>query len=346
MKTRPLGRTGLDVTVFCLGSMTWGTQNTEEEGHGQIERAIEAGINFIDTAEMYPVNPIRAETVGLTEQIIGNWFEKSGRRDELILATKHSGAGSFARDGAPITAKSIPEAIEGSLKRLKTDVIDLYQFHWPNRGSYHFRKMWNYDPSSQNAAYTQQHMEDCLGTLQKMVDQGKIKHFGLSNETAWGTTKWVQHAEAGKGPRVASIQNEYSLLARYYDTDLAEACVNEDVGLLSYTTLAAGLLTGKYQKGQIPEGSRMAINGDLGGRKTERVFDAVDAYQTLADKYGLSLTQMSLAWARDRPGMCSVIIGATTMDQLEEVLCAHDLELPAELLTEIDEVHKQHPLPF
>ena len=189
-------------------------------------------------------------------------------------------------------------------------------------------------------------MEGCLGALQKMVDQGKIKHFGLSNESAWGTTKWVQHAEAGKGPRVASIQNEYSLLARYYDTDLAEACVNEDVGLLSYTTLAAGLLTGKYQKGQIPEGSRMAINGDLGGRKTERVFDAVDAYQTLADKYGLSLTQMSLAWARDRPGMCSVIIGATTMDQLEEVLGAHDLELPAELLTEIDEVHKQHPLPF
>lgn len=346
MKTRPLGRTGLDVSVFCLGSMTWGTQNTEEEGHQQIERAIEAGINFIDTAEMYPVNPVRAETVGVTEEIIGNWFEKTDRRDDLILATKHSGAGSHSRDGAPITAKSIPEAVEGSLKRLKTDVIDLYQFHWPNRGSYHFRQMWNYDPSGQNAAYTQQNMEDCLGALQKMVDQGKIKHFGLSNESAWGTTKWVQHAEAGKGPRVASIQNEYSLLARYYDTDLAEACVNEDVGLLSYTTLAAGLLTGKYQKGQIPEGSRMAINGDLGGRKTERVFDAVDAYQTLADKYGLSLTQMSLAWARDRPGMCSVIIGATTMDQLEEVLGAHDLELPAELLTEIDEVHKQHPLPF
>lgn len=346
MKTRPLGRTGLDVTVFCLGSMTWGTQNTEEEGHSQIERAIEAGINFIDTAEMYPVNPVRAETVGLTEQIIGNWFEKTGRRDELILATKHSGAGSHARDGAPITAKSIPEAIEGSLKRLKTDVIDLYQFHWPNRGSYHFRKMWDYDPSGQNAAYTQQNMEDCLGALQKMVDQGKIKHFGLSNESAWGTTKWVQHAEAGKGPRVASIQNEYSLLARYYDTDLAEACVNEDVGLLSYTSLAAGLLTGKYQNGQIPEGSRMAINGDLGGRKTERVFAAIDAYQKLADKYGLSLTQMSLAWVRDRPGMCSVIIGATTMDQLEEVLGAHDLELPKELFAEIDAVHKQHPLPF
>ncbi len=346
MKTRPLGRTGLDVTVFCLGSMTWGTQNTEEEGHSQIERAIEAGINFIDTAEMYPVNPVRAETVGLTEQIIGNWFEKTGRRDELILATKHSGAGSHARDGAPITAKSIPEAIEGSLKRLKTDVIDLYQFHWPNRGSYHFRKMWDYDPSGQNAAYTQQNMEDCLGALQKMVEQGKIKHFGLSNESAWGTTKWVQHAEAGKGPRVASIQNEYSLLARYYDTDLAEACVNEDVGLLSYTSLAAGLLTGKYQNGQIPEGSRMAINGDLGGRKTERVFAAVDAYQKLADKYGLSLTQMSLAWVRDRPGMCSVIIGATTMDQLEEVLGAHDLELPKELFAEIDAVHKQYPLPF
>ncbi len=292
------------------------------------------------------MNPVRAETVGLTEEIIGNWFEKTGRRDELILATKHSGAGSHARDGAPITAKSIPEAIEGSLKRLKTDVIDLYQFHWPNRGSYHFRKLWDYDASSQNAAATRQDMEDCLGALQEMVDQGKIKHFGLSNETAWGTTKWVQHAEAGKGPRVASIQNEYSLLARYYDTDLAEACVNEDVGLLSYTSLGAGLLTGKYQNGQIPEGSRMAINGDLGGRKTERVFAAVDAYQKLADKYGLSLTQMSLAWVRDRPGMCSVIIGATTMDQLEEVLGAHDLELPEELFKEIDAVHKQHPLPF
>ncbi|NVO29019.1 aldo/keto reductase [Donghicola sp. C2-DW-16] len=346
MKTRPLGRTGLDVSVFCLGSMTWGTQNTEAEGHQQIERAIEAGINFIDTAEMYPVNPVRAETVGVTEQIIGNWFEKTGRRDELILATKHSGAGSFARDGAPITAESIPQAVENSLKRLKTDVIDLYQFHWPNRGSYHFRKLWDYDPSKQNADETRQNMEDCLGALQKLVDEGKIKHFGLSNETAWGTTKWVQHAEAGKGPRVASIQNEYSLLARYFDTDLAEVCVNEDVGLLSYTSLAAGLLSGKYQNGQVPAGSRMAINGDLGGRKTDRVFDAVDAYQKLADKYGLSLVQMSLAWVRDRPGMCSVIIGATTMDQLEEVLGAHDLHLPEELFKEIDAVHKQHPLPF
>ena len=346
MKTRPLGRTGLDVTVFCLGPMTWGTQNTEDEGHSQIERAIEAGINFIDTAEMYPVNPVRAETVGVTEAIIGNWFEKTGRRNDLILATKHSGIGSHSRDGAPITAESIPQAVEGSLKRLKTDVIDLYQFHWPNRGSYHFRKIWDYDPSNQNRAQTDQHMADALGALQKLVDQGKIRHFGLSNESAWGTTNWVRQAEKGHGPRVASIQNEYSLMCRYFDTDLAEACLNEDVGLLSYTTLAAGLLTGKYQNGQIPEGSRMAINGDLGGRKTDRAFAAVAAYQNLTDKYGLSLTQMSLAWARERPGLTSIIIGATTMDQLEEVLGAHDLVLSEDLLKEIDQVHKQHPMPF
>ncbi|WP_348656212.1 aldo/keto reductase, partial [uncultured Sulfitobacter sp.] len=214
MQKNTLGHTGIEVTDFCLGSMTWGTQNTPEEGHAQIERALDAGINFIDTAEMYPVNPIKAETIGRTEEIIGQWIAKTGRRDDFVLATKHSGAGAPVRDGAGISPDTIRSTLEGSLKRLNTDYVDLYQFHWPNRGSYMFRKNWEYDPSSQNRAETMAHMEDCLGALQDEVTRGTIRAFGLSNESAWGLTQWVNAAERTGGPRAVSVQNEYSLLAR------------------------------------------------------------------------------------------------------------------------------------
>jgi aryl-alcohol dehydrogenase-like predicted oxidoreductase len=327
--------------------MTWGTQNTASEGHAQIDRALEAGINFIDTAEMYPVNPISAETVGRTESIIGEWFERDGRRSEVVLATKHSGAGvAYIRDGAPITADSIAGTLEGSLRRLKTDYIDLYQFHWPNRGSYMFRQNWDYDPSGQDPAAVRQNMADCLGVLQQQVDRGVIRAFGLSNESAWGTGAWLAAAARTGGTRVASVQNEYSLMCRLYDTDMAELSVNEDVGLLSFSPLAAGLLTGKYQGGAVPEGSRLSLSPELGGRRTDRAFAAVDAYLAVAARHGLDPSQMALAWCLTRPFMCSVIFGSTTMAQLDVALASVDLVLGEDVMAELNAVHRAHPMPY
>ena len=347
MKMNPLGHTGLMVSELCLGSMTWGSQNTAAEGHAQIDRALEAGVNFVDTAEMYPVNPIRAETVGRSEQIIGEWFAKGGQRDRMILASKHSGAGfPHAREGAPISSATIAETVDGNLRRLKTDYIDLYQFHWPNRGSYMFRQNWMYDPSAQDKAATLAHMEDALSALQKLMDAGKIRAFGLSNESAWGTAQWLRKSEEGHGPRVASIQNEYSLLCRMYDTDLAELSLNEDVGLLAFSPLAVGLLTGKYQGGVVPSGSRMDLNSDLGGRKTERVFPAVQAYLDIAAAHGLDPVHMALAWCRTRPFMASAIFGATTMDQLERALGSVEVTLSKEVLEAINVAHQAHPMPY
>ncbi|MDW4496632.1 aldo/keto reductase [Sulfitobacter sp. D35] len=347
MKMKPLGRTGIEVSEYCLGTMTWGTQNTTEEAHAQIDRALDAGINFLDTAEMYPVNPISAETVGRTERIIGLWLERDGRRDDIVLATKHSGEGmQHARDGAPISSETIPEAIEGSLRRLKTDCIDLYQFHWPNRGSYMFRKNWTFDPTPQLQHDTRQHMADALGALEAEVKRGTIRAFGLSNESAWGLTQWAAVAEATGGPRVASIQNEYSLLCRLFDTDLAEASVQEDVPLLAFSPLAAGLLTGKYQDGAVPKGSRMSLNDTLGGRKSERAFPAVAAYLDIARRHGLDPVHMALAWCAGRPFMGSVIFGATSLEQLETALGAVDVTLSDAVLDEIDTAHRAHPMPY
>ena len=347
MKMNPLGRTGMMVSELCLGTMTFGTQTPEDEAHAQIDLALAQGVNFVDTAEMYPVNPISAETIGLSEQIVGNWNAASGRRGEYILATKHSGEGmQHARGGAPISAATIAPTIEASLKRLKTDYIDLYQFHWPNRGSYMFRKNWEFDPSTQNRAETLANMEDCLGALQREVERGTIRAFGLSNESAWGTAQWLRLSEDQNLPRVASIQNEYSLLCRLYDTDLAELSVNEEVGLLAFSPLATGLLTGKYQEGGLPEGSRKTINADLGRRDTPRVYAAVDAYLDIAARHGLDPVHMALAWCRTRPFMASAIFGATRLAQLEHVLQSVDLELSAEVLAEINTAHRAHPMPY
>ncbi|WP_416368893.1 aldo/keto reductase [Tritonibacter mobilis] len=348
MKKNRLGRTDMMVTDLCLGTMTYGTQTDEADAHAQIDMALEAGINFLDTAEMYPVNPIRAETLGLSEEIIGNWNQKTGRRKDYILATKHSGEGSVARDGAPITGKTIAATVEASLKRLKTDYIDLYQFHWPNRGSYMFRKNWSYDPtaSSYNRAQVIADMEECLAALQAQVEKGNIRAFGLSNESAWGTAQWLRLAEEGKGPRVASIQNEYSLLCRLYDTDLAELSHYEDVGLLSFSPLGAGYLTGKYQEGAVPEKSRKSINPEMGGRQSDRVEAAVAAYLTIAADHGLDPVHMALAWCRTRPFMASAIFGATDVAQLAHILEGADLELAPEVLAQIDQAHRAHAMPY
>lgn len=348
MKMNPLGRSGLMVSELCLGTMTYGNQTPKEDAHAQIDCALDAGINFMDTAEMYPVNPVRKETVGLTEAVIGEWFEKTGRRGDWILATKHSGEGSLARDGAPISSESIRQTLEGSLKRLKTDYVDLYQFHWPNRGSYMFRKNWQYDPSQSGWTREQvvQDMEDCLGALQAEVDRGTIRAFGLSNESAWGTQMWLETAARTGGPKVVSVQNEYSLLCRLADTDLAELMAYEDVGLLPFSPLGAGFLTGKYQEGRVPEGSRMSLNETMGGRTGDRVFTAVAAYLEVARRFGLDPARMALAWSARRPFVTSSIFGATTLAQLESLLPAMDLDLDEDVLQALDETHRAHPMPF
>lgn len=347
MKFRTLGRTGLQVSELCLGSMTWGSQNTMDEGHAQIDMALDAGVNFIDTAEMYPVAPITKETVGDTERVIGEWFAKTGRREDVILATKITGEGQKAtRDGAPITRDTILTAVDQSLTRLKTDYIDVYQLHWPNRGSYHFRQNWTYDASGQDTATTREHMIEVLGTLQDLVSAGKIRHFGTSNETTWGMAQWLRLSDEGYGPRAVSIQNEYSLLCRLYDLDLAELGVHEDVTLLAYTPLAAGLLSGKYAGDVTPEGTRRSRVSDLGGRITPRVWESVSAYLRVAKDHGLDPVQMAIAFVLSRPFPVVPIIGATSLDQLKTVLGSVDVTLSEEALADIAAVHKAHPMPF
>ena len=346
MKMHELGRTGIQITDYCLGTMTWGTQTSEAEGHAQMDAALAAGINFVDTAEMYPVNPVSKETIGRTEEIIGSWHAKGGSRD-YVLATKHSGEGlGYVRDGEAISSKTISSTIEGSLKRLQTDYIDLYQFHWPNRGSYMFRKNWTYDPSHMKADAIRQDMADCLGALQAEVDRGTIRAFGLSNESAWGTSQWLRLSEEGQGPRVASVQNEYSLLCRLYDTDMAEMSCAEDVGLLAFSPLACGYLTGKYEGGAVPEGSRMSIGPGMGGRASARVQAAADAYVAIARDHGMDPTHMSLAFCTDRPFMGSIIFGATTQAQLDHIIAGLDVTLTDEVRHAIDAVHRAHAMPY
>jgi aryl-alcohol dehydrogenase-like predicted oxidoreductase len=347
MKKRPLGRTGLSVSEICLGTMTWGSRNTEAEGHAQIDMALDRGVDFLDTAEMYPVQPVKPETVGRTEEIIGSWLARTGRRGEVVIATKVSGKGQSAvRGGAPITPETIVTALEGSLKRLQTDYVDLYQLHWPNRGSYHFRQMWAYDPSGQDRAKTLAHMEAVLEAMERLMSAGKVRHFGLSNETAWGMGQWLRIAEERGWPRAASIQNEYSLLCRGYDTDLAELGVNEDLTLLAFTPLAAGLLTGKYAGDVTPEGSRRERSPDLGGRITPRVWEAVSAYLGIAARHGLDPAQMAIAWILTRPFPVIPIVGATSTEQLGIALGAGKLALSDEVKAEIAAAHKAHPYPF
>ena len=346
MQTRKLGRTGIDVSLYCLGSMTWGTQNSEAEGHAQIDAALDAGINFIDTAEMYPTTPLSPETQGRTEEIMGTWVAKSGRRDDVVIATKIVGEGfGGIRGGVPISPATIIDAVESSLRRLQTDTIDLYQLHWPNRGSYHFRKWHSFDPAGQDRSAPQD-IAACLEALDGLVKAGKIRAIGLSNESAWGTMQFLNIAEANGWPRVASIQNEYSLLCRHYDLDMAEVTHHEDAGLLAFSPLATGLLTGKYLDGAIPAGSRMTIGPQMGGRLTDRVEAPTRAYVDLARAHGMDPVHLALAFCAQRPFMTSIIFGATTMEQLSVAIAAADVTLSEEVLDSIAAIHRAHPIPM
>ncbi|TWF56818.1 aldo/keto reductase [Neorhizobium alkalisoli] len=347
MKYRTLGRTELSVSEICLGTMTWGSQNSEADAHEQMDYALANGVNFFDTAELYPTTPVKAETHGRTEELIGTWLKKSGKRKDIVLASKIAGGGRpHIRGGQPITPATIVEAVDASLKRLQTDYLDLYQIHWPNRGHYHFRGSWTYDASKQNTAESIDGIAEKLEALDGQVKAGKIRAIGLSNETAWGTMQYVRIAEEKGLPRVASIQNEYNLLYRTFDLDLAEVAHHENVGLLAYSPLAAGLLSGKYVGGARPTGSRGTINTDLGGRLQPLQEPAVKAYLDVAKKHGLDPSQMALAFCLTRPFMASVIIGATTMDQLKLDIASADLTLSDEVMADIAAVYRLYTMPI
>jgi aryl-alcohol dehydrogenase-like predicted oxidoreductase len=345
MEYRRLGRTDIEVSALCLGTMTWGEQNTQEEGFAQMDAALHRGINFFDTAEMYPVAP-RKETYGRTEEIIGNWFEARGNRDKVILATKILGpSANFAhvRDGKPrLDRAHVHKAIDDSLKRLKTDYVDLYQLHWPERKANYFGKLgYVHDPDE--ADWTP--LEETLEALDETVKAGKVRHVGLSNETAWGTMKFLQLAEQGRGPRMVSIQNPYSLLNRSFEAGLAEVAIREDCGLLAYAPLAAGVLTGKYLDGAKPEGARMTLFPQNTRYMGERAEAATRAYVALARMHGLDPAQMAIAYVASRPFTSSAIIGATSMDQLENNMAAADLELSQEVLEGLEDLHKIYTYP-
>lgn len=347
MQQIKLGNTGISVSELCLGTMTWGTQNTEAEGHAQADMAMEAGLTFWDTAEMYPVNPVSARTVGRTEEIIGSWLAARGGRSRLVLATKVTGAGQSAvRGGAPLSGAVMRQAVEGSLRRLKTDYIDLYQLHWPSRSTYHFRNIWAYDPRGPEKPQIEAHMVEILEVSAKLIAEGKIRQIALSNETVWGAGRWLALAEARGLPRMATVQNEYSLLNRQFDSDWSEFSVREDLPLLAFSPLACGILSGKYAGDVTPEGTRRALNPTLSNRITPQVFPATAAYLGVAARHGLDPCQMALAFCRQRPFQTIPIIGATNLEQLASNIAAIELVLSPEVLRDIAEAHRAHPQPY
>ena len=344
MDYRTLGRTDLRVSLIGLGTMTWGLQNTQDEGFAQMDYALERGINLFDTAEMYAIPP-SASTYGTTETIIGNWFASRACRDQVILATKIAGPGlSWVRGGhGHIDRTNIELAVDASLKRLQTDYIDLYQLHWPNRGSYHFGQIWDYAPHVDVAAERDNFIE-VLQTMQDLVLAGKIRHFGLSNETAWGLSQWLQLAEQHDLPRAVSIQNEYSLLCRHFEPDLSEMALHEDCGLLAWSPLARGMLSGKYLHGARPAGARLTIETRKEHRTQPRTDAAIEKYIGIAKRHGLDPCQMAIAFVNSKPFVCSTLIGATNMQQLESDIDACAVSLSPEVHKEIASIRREYPM--
>lgn len=349
MQTRPLGRTGLSVTALSLGTMTWGQQNTEDEAFAQMDYALDAGLNLWDAAELYPI-PRRAETQGRTEAYIGNWLAaRPGARDRIILASKVLGRSGddWFRDGGRhprLTASHIEEAVDKSLKRLKTDRIDLYQVHWPDRPAPGFGSNPNVFKVPERPA-DETPIEESLAALDKLVKAGKVLHIGLSNESTWGLMKWLEASEKGAGPRVCSIQNAYSLVNRTFEVNLAEAALREDVGLLTYSTLAQGYLTGKYRNGALPAGARKTLFDSLKRYEGPGALEAINLYLDLAAEAGIDPTKMAIAFALSRPFVASVILGATSVEQMKPVIEAASMTLPQDVLDAIDDIHRGHGNP-
>lgn len=350
MKYKKLGSSDLNVSKVCLGTMTWGKQNTQEDANQQLDYALERGINFIDTAEMYAIPP-SAETYGRTEQCIGNWLVANpDKRQDIVLATKITGVGlPWIRDGSPITGATIKQAVDASLQRLQTDYIDLYQLHWPNRTSPHFAKHWPGDVQHTMVDVAQQRdgFVDILRGLDDCVQAGKIRHCGLSDDSPWGIKEYLNLATEHNFPQMVSIQNEFSLLHLKDSPYLIESCVLDDVAYLPWSPIAGGALSGKYRNGARPENCRwtmMQRNGIF--RDTSQTHEAIEAYYELAQEHNLTLAQMSLAWVYQFEGVTSTIIGATSMTQLQENIDAYNITLSEEILKGIDLIIKRFPVPF
>ena len=343
MKYRGIPQTDLSVSLIGLGTMTWGQQNTEAEGHEQMDYALERGINLFDTAEMYPVPP-RAETCHETERIIGTWFASRGTRDEVILATKAVGPGphvTHVRDGNRHDRKNLTAALEGSLRRLQTDHIDLYQLHWPDRPVPLFGGRDFNPPSAQESIP----IEETLTVLADFVAAGKVRHIGLSNETPWGAMRFLELARSGDLPRMVTIQNSYNLLNRTFDGGLSEICHEEGMRLLAYSPLAFGRLSGKYRGGAKPDGARLSIWERFARYNGANSDAAVEEYARIADEAGLDFAQMSLAWVNGRFHVASNLIGATTIAQLKSNIDSVALDLSPDVLEAIEAVHRSIPNP-
>ena len=342
MNYKKLGNTDLNVSTICLGTMTWGEQNTQNEAFEQMDYSLDNGVNFWDTAELYAVPP-KAETYGHTETIIGNWFEKTKKTKDVILASKVGGPSrKYMRNGEnSFTGKNLENALHGSLKRLKTDYIDLYQLHWPERNVNNFGRLgYEHKENDWNK------FEDVLENLKKFIEEGKIRYVGLSNETPWGVMNYLQLAKDKDLPRMMSIQNPYSLLNRSYEVGLAEVSIRENIGCLSYSPLASGYLTGKYRNKQFPKGSRMERDFDFWTRyRKPNMEEAVEDYYKISQKFDLDMSQMSIKFCEVQDFMTSVIIGATTMEQLKTNVESVKVNLDSEVIKEINNVQKKYPNP-
>lgn len=344
MQTRPLGRSGLTVPVICLGTMTFGEQNTEAEGHQQMDYAVSRGITFFDTAEMYSVPP-KAETFGSTERIIGSWLKKRGKRDDIVLATKVAGAGAMTwlrPDGAPtrLTRQQMQVALDQSLKRLGTDYVDLYQIHWPERPAPFGANPSRFDPELWAPRPDETTIAEQLDVLGDFVKAGKVRFIGLSNESAWGTMTFLKHTEARGLPRVQTVQNAYHLMNRTYETAMAEVSLREGVGLLAYSPLAQGFLTGKYLDGARPAGARVTLFDRQQRYQKPGSEEAVRDYVQIAREAGLDPATLAIAFVVSRPFVTSAIIGATGMAQLKTAIDAGEVLLSPAVLEAIDRVHQ------
>jgi aryl-alcohol dehydrogenase-like predicted oxidoreductase len=344
MEYTKLGRTDIDVSRICLGTMTWGEQNTEVEAHEQLNYAVDAGINFIDTAEMYPVPP-RAETQGLTETYIGSWLAKRQDRDKLIIASKVCGQDLFVpylRNGqAKLDKKNIHEALNASLKRLKTDYIDLYQTHWPDRDTNYFGKLGYYHAPAKDGTS----IAETLDVMNDLVKTGKIRMVGISNETPWGCAEYLRIANEQNLARIVSIQNPYNLLNRTFEIGLSEFAHREQTGLLAYSPLAFGVLSGKFLNGARPEGTRLVLWDRFSRYSNTEAIKATEAYVKLAQENELDPAQMALAYVNSRPFLTSNIIGATSIEQLKSNIGSIDIKLPKNIIRAIESIHEKIPNP-
>ena len=344
MKYRRLGRTDLEVSVICLGSMTWGEQNTETEGHEQLDMALDAGVNFIDTAEMYSF-PARAETTGASERCVGSWLKRRQVRDRVVIATKVTGRDFWLphiRGGKTrLDRKNIEQAIDGSLQRLQIDTIDLYQLHWPDRKTNFFGKL-GYEHDEDDVAIPIAETRQVLGDL---VTAGKVRHIGLSNETPWGIMSFIKCTDELGLPRVVSVQNPYSLLCRTFEIGNAEIAHREDVGLLAYSPLGFGVLSGKYLHGAQPSDARLTLYPQYSRYANDNAIRATESYVALAKEHGLDPAQMALAYCNSRSFLTSTIITATTLEQLRTDIDSIDLNLSAEVLEGIEAIHNNFPNP-